>query len=172
MTLACISPFVLFGPGQPNHIYFLYHGFALQSNTYDCVRWDMSIPDTVVPESQSAKQQLMNRMTQAGFRSFTQSFCINVHAPKYVTDLAQRRNSGLDMTLKFLSFMEKEELSERKSKQKLRDMAKDRIQAYPDTLKEDLVALHNANAKLPFRQKMVLTLVSAEKRMLQVSAME
>jgi hypothetical protein len=24
--------------GQPNHIYFLYHGFVLSSNTHDCVQ--------------------------------------------------------------------------------------------------------------------------------------
>ena len=23
--------------GQPNHIYYLYHGFMLSSNTHDCV---------------------------------------------------------------------------------------------------------------------------------------
>ena len=24
--------------GQPNYIYFMYHGFVLESNTHDCVR--------------------------------------------------------------------------------------------------------------------------------------
>lgn len=25
--------------GQPNHIYFTYHGFTLQRNSYDCVQF-------------------------------------------------------------------------------------------------------------------------------------
>ena len=152
--------------GQPNHIYFLYHGFALQQNAHDCVRWDMEIED--IPESQSAKQTLMDGMTEMGFRSFTQSFCINVHAPKYVTDLAQRRNSGLNMALRFVSFLGKTPLTQRQAKQKLRDMAKERIKAYPTTLNEDVVALHDSSADLTFRHKMVLTVVSAAKKMLQV----
>ena len=29
--------------GQPNHIYFMYHGFVLPSNSFDCVNVDMVI---------------------------------------------------------------------------------------------------------------------------------
>lgn len=27
--------------GQPNHIYFLYHGFVLNNNSFDCVHVDL-----------------------------------------------------------------------------------------------------------------------------------
>merc|ERR1719408_1181749 len=29
--------------GQPNHIYYLYHGFAMAENSYDCVRFDLAV---------------------------------------------------------------------------------------------------------------------------------
>jgi len=29
--------------GQPNHIYFLYHGFSLLKNSYDCVQFHIEM---------------------------------------------------------------------------------------------------------------------------------
>lgn len=31
--------------GQPNHIYFVYHGFVLDSNTHDCAHIDLTISE-------------------------------------------------------------------------------------------------------------------------------
>jgi hypothetical protein len=31
--------------GQPNHIYFLYHGFSIQGNSHDCVSWILQLDE-------------------------------------------------------------------------------------------------------------------------------
>ena len=31
--------------GQPNHIYFLYHGFSIQGNSHDCVYWILQLSE-------------------------------------------------------------------------------------------------------------------------------
>jgi len=31
--------------GQPNHIYYLYHGFTLANNTHDCLLSDFSVTE-------------------------------------------------------------------------------------------------------------------------------
>jgi hypothetical protein len=31
--------------GQPNHIYFLYHGFSIQGNSHDCVYWILPLSE-------------------------------------------------------------------------------------------------------------------------------
>lgn len=36
--------------GQPNHIYFMYHGFVLDENVHDCVRHDEAL-DASHPDS-------------------------------------------------------------------------------------------------------------------------
>jgi hypothetical protein len=44
--------------GQPNHIYFLHHGFALEGNTHDCLYFEMQMTEEQL-------DQLANRTTAA-----------------------------------------------------------------------------------------------------------
>jgi len=65
---------VLENYAQPNHIYFVYHGFVLEENTHDCILIE-SIGDHTNNgnvDSEVRRERLMKN----GFRSFTPSFCI------------------------------------------------------------------------------------------------
>lgn len=52
--------------GQPNHIYFLYHGFILEKNSRDCAHLRFSI------ESRSDLKEL----SKIGVRTLTPEFCL------------------------------------------------------------------------------------------------
>ena len=61
--------------GQPNHIYFLYHGFTLQNNSHNCMLLNESIDrgDPGASNISSTKE----RLNLNGFgNSFSKSFCI------------------------------------------------------------------------------------------------
>lgn len=62
--------------GQPNHIYFMYHGFTLgENNTHDCAHWGEL---RITPNDKGA-QNLMeakSRLSKSGFSSLNPSFCI------------------------------------------------------------------------------------------------
>jgi len=59
--------------GQPSHVYFLYHGFFLDDNSYDCVLFPMSIgsEDVSRKKGQDANS-LRKAMRTAGFQSASQ----------------------------------------------------------------------------------------------------
>ena len=68
----------LFEPyGQPNHIYFSYHGFVLDHNSHDCVRMDLALDrsDAAYDEKSAALRKVRLR-EQA-------TFCI---APRKITN--------------------------------------------------------------------------------------
>jgi hypothetical protein len=52
--------------GQPNHIYFLYHGFSLLSNSHDCVQHDFTLSpqERRVLEKQSQWGEANKRVLQ------------------------------------------------------------------------------------------------------------
>lgn len=41
--------------GQPNHIYFKYHGFVLDSNTHDCVSLPVGVTTLETAEVQAVR---------------------------------------------------------------------------------------------------------------------
>jgi len=59
---------------QPNHIYFLYHGFVLEDNSQDRLMFE-SFEDHPNNDSEDLKAR-KERLMKNGFRSFTPSFCI------------------------------------------------------------------------------------------------
>lgn len=92
--------------GQPNHIYFTYHGFVLDENAHDCVRHDESL-DTSHPDSNVRRllpllplllwsthtraqssdltlhhfpQRLRQELQDAGIYTTTQRFCLTAHS--------------------------------------------------------------------------------------------
>lgn len=77
---------VLENYGQPNHILYLYHGFALTANDHDCVRLDFEITmapdsdallDSENPESTTVKQRLLI----FGFSSLDYTTCVTSGSP-------------------------------------------------------------------------------------------
>lgn len=51
--------------GQPNYIYFMYHGFVLDRNSHDCIRVDLSL-DLQDPNFQDKQQLLQTRGVRDG----------------------------------------------------------------------------------------------------------
>ncbi|GMH80612.1 hypothetical protein TL16_g08620 [Triparma laevis f. inornata] len=70
--------------GQPNHIYFLFHGFVLQSNAHDC----SLIMASVGPNDGGARDmdELKRRMEEGGFNSYSAEFCVNEKNVKEETE--------------------------------------------------------------------------------------
>ena len=63
--------------GQPNYIYFMYHGFVLENNTHDCALWKgLSIESA--DEAAKNMENTRSRLTLNGFSASTLSanFCI------------------------------------------------------------------------------------------------
>ena len=59
--------------GQPSHAYFLYHGFFLDDNSYDCVLFPMSIGSEDVSRKQGQDANALRQaMRTAGFQSASQ----------------------------------------------------------------------------------------------------
>ena len=62
--------------GQPNYIYFLYHGFILTDNAHDCVLFnDIKILRTD-PVAQNVPS-MWAKLNSAGFYSINPTFCMN-----------------------------------------------------------------------------------------------
>lgn len=64
--------------GQPNHIYFEYHGFALESNTHDCVQ----VPGFNIPDDLPNREEVLQRFGRYGIRDGGGNvLCVNVDKP-------------------------------------------------------------------------------------------
>lgn len=61
--------------GQPNHVLFLYHGFALPVNKHDCVRIDLEIE--LPGEADERSSSLRRRLYAARFQSPRLSACVH-----------------------------------------------------------------------------------------------
>uniref|UniRef100_A0A7S2L968 SET domain-containing protein n=1 Tax=Leptocylindrus danicus TaxID=163516 RepID=A0A7S2L968_9STRA len=61
--------------GQPNYIYFMYHGFILDQNPHDCVLFS-NLRINQDDETAKDMDQTHQRLSAAGFRSYNPSFCI------------------------------------------------------------------------------------------------
>lgn len=53
--------------GQPNHIYFLYHGFSIQNNSHDCVHWNLKLTKA---ELEAAKSFESKQLLEVIFYAF------------------------------------------------------------------------------------------------------
>lgn len=74
--------------GQPNHIYFTYHGFILDNNSHDCAYLNGIGIDSKDEGAQNMTETRM-RLSNDGFTSLNPSFCI-------------RDGSSLDKLAQFL----------------------------------------------------------------------
>merc|ERR1740139_493104 len=62
--------------GQPNYIYFMFHGFVLENNSHDCALWEdlrIDVSEYLTEEFNEMK----SRLAHNGFTSFSPSFCIS-----------------------------------------------------------------------------------------------
>jgi hypothetical protein len=62
--------------GQPNHIYFQYHGFVLDENTHDCVSLRVEITKDDAESTEGGINAMRRTMVQNRFNSAQQSFCV------------------------------------------------------------------------------------------------
>jgi hypothetical protein len=61
--------------GQPNHIYFMYHGFILDENSHDCSLLETSIePDDEGSDLEIS--ELQKQLGESGFKSYSLSLCL------------------------------------------------------------------------------------------------
>lgn len=73
--------------GQPNYIYFMYHGFILDQNPHDCVLFN-NLWINQGDEATKDMDQTHMRLSAAGFNSYNPSFCVS-HSEESLMRLAQ-----------------------------------------------------------------------------------
>jgi hypothetical protein len=137
----------LFEPyGQPNHIYFAYHGFLLDHNAHDCVQMDLSLPS-----DHPRKDEITTLLRQS--RSIRRTtYCVSLRK----------------MTMELLEYIKiaydgGETRSEQR--QRLSVLCRERLLRYPTTMEEDerLLRQGHENYKISTAIKFRLS----EKRLLQ-----
>jgi len=64
--------------GQPNHVYFLYHGFSIRNNSHDCVHWNLQLSKS---EMEAAKSFESKQLLQVGIENvcLSESFLQFMH---------------------------------------------------------------------------------------------
>jgi len=70
--------------GQPNHVYFLYHGFSIQNNSHDCVHWNLQLTKAELSAANSfeSKQLLEKLRMDKGDGSL--DICLAYPVPPYL----------------------------------------------------------------------------------------
>ncbi|GBG29350.1 Histone-lysine N-methyltransferase setd3 [Hondaea fermentalgiana] len=132
--------------GQPNHIYFLYHGFSLENNAYDCFRVTIDLNER--QRKALANFEFGGNMRRV--RAEKHPFC--VHAP-----LRGAANQGLTAALGTSSA----------SLSPVTDQIKEALSAMPTTLEEDERKLAEASTHgLSDRAQSALLFIIREKRLL------
>jgi len=72
--------------GQPNYIYFLYHGFILEANSHDCVLINNIYLDKNDKGAQNI-QRARQKLSQIGISTFSPSFCVSdLHSLNQLSD--------------------------------------------------------------------------------------
>lgn len=132
--------------GQPNHIYFTYHGFVLDSNTHDCVQIALGVNPNDTPDVQAA---VADRLKKARFRP-NFSACV---APASIPANA-------------LGYIEKAHgVSAGGSRSKLNQLAQAQLRAYSTSAEQDEQLLQQSAGK-SWRYVSALKLRLSEKRLL------
>jgi len=91
--------------GQPNYIYFIYHGFSLENNPHDCFRLDLSLTQT---------QMKRLAKVRAGGSSEKGTFCISADRSKQ-TDIKQVFGSSAEALRPVSEALQKEQQTIRQS---------------------------------------------------------
>jgi hypothetical protein len=141
----------LFEPyGQPNHIYFAYHGFMLDHNAHDCVKMDLAL-DENDSEYTRKKKELRRALRSA-------NFCV---APRKITQ-------GV---LEFMRIA-RDAPTRGEQRQALRAECLSRLARYPTTAAEDEAILAEPGAwdKLGYKKATAVKLRLSEKRILAAVA--
>ena len=122
----------LFEPyGQPNHIYFAYHGFLLDHNAHDCVNFNLQIP-----KSHSQYSELMNQLQKKGLRRTT--YCISI------------QKISLEL-LEFIKIVHNGGNDRASQRTRLAQLCQERLTLYPTSIEEDQLLLNkggNSNYKI------------------------
>ena len=63
--------------GQPNHVYFMYHGFVLEENAYDCSLMISGIHETDEGIKGKDMEDVKQKLIAGGFRSYSPEFCVS-----------------------------------------------------------------------------------------------
>ena len=137
----------LFEPyGQPNHIYFAYHGFVLDHNAHDCVKMDLTLDENV--DEYTRKKKELRRVLRST------NFCVS---PRKITQ-------GL---LEFMRIAHDASTRD-DQRQALRKECLRRLSRYPTTAAEDEAMLAEAGAwdKLGYKKATAVKMRLSEKRIL------
>jgi hypothetical protein len=116
----------LFEPyGQPNHIYFAYHGFLLDHNAHDCVSLNLA-----VSKNHPKRVEIQKELKMARVRST--SFCVSTS--KITTSLLEYMRiafgGGATRTLQ---------------RERLGALCEERLGKYPTTIEEDISLIQKGN---------------------------
>ena len=138
----------LFEPyGQPNHIYFTYHGFVLDHNAHDCVKMDLKVDPA--DERRDEKKRALRRALRSS------SFCVS---PRKITQ-------------SLLEFMRIVHDAPDRAAQRaaLATVCKNRLAAYPTTVTEDerLLAKGQGGQDMSYKRLTAIKFRLSEKRILQ-----
>lgn len=92
--------------GQPNHIYFMYHGFTLESNTHDCANVELTMSKNEAQRHAKTKfKDAVELSMQLGIKADSKAFemmaCVQWPVPDQV---------WLYLTLKMGTYMEQQGL--------------------------------------------------------------
>lgn len=91
--------------GQPNHIYFQYHGFVIDENTHDCVSVGLEITKEDAQSLEGGINSMRRTMVQNRFNAANQNFCIA--NPLILQEVAKKISSSKVSTKPILeSFVE------------------------------------------------------------------
>ncbi len=52
--------------GQPNHIYFMYHGFVLPDNSHDCAHLELSMSPSDRARVDASKAEFLLNVSRRG----------------------------------------------------------------------------------------------------------
>ena len=136
----------LFEPyGQPNHIYFMYHGFLLDHNSHDCVQMDLTIN-----KNHPNKNEIHQNLQKSNVRKT--SYCVSL------------RKMNMEL-LEYVKIAYDGGATRLEQKMKLSQLCLNRLDKYPSTIEEDETLLLKGNDN--YRITTAIKFRLSEKKMLQ-----
>ena len=105
--------------GQPNHIYFLYHGFILNENNHDCALIN-NLNVNKLDKGAKDIPRMKARLSEIGIQTFNPSFCVRdfnsldniADFLRIKHDMPDRDQLGIDFDIKYnLKYVIEEKLN-------------------------------------------------------------
>jgi hypothetical protein len=138
----------LFEPyGQPNHIYFAYHGFLLDHNSHDCVNLNLQ------PSREHSNYfEIMKNLQKSGVGRST--FCVSIKK----------------VTMELLEFIKiaYDGGNDRSSQRtRLAELCQERLSLYPTSIEEDQILLKKRSSSENYKITTAIKFRLSEKILLK-----